>query len=378
MSNIELIVPTLLGIEALTAQEIRNLGYRDVTVENGKVSFRTDLLGICRTNLWIRTGERVQVKIGEFKATSFDELFEKTKALPWNKWIPENGEFPVTGYSIKSKLYSVPDCQSIVKKAIVEKLKTKYKKQWFDEDGPLYKVKFSIMKNKVILMIDTSGESLHKRGYRKISNDAPLRETLAAAMIFISRWNKNFPLLDPFCGSGTIPIETALIGTNTAPGINRNFVSETWSQIPKKLWKKAKIEANDLITRDAKLEIYGSDIDDRAISLSKQNAQKAGIDEKISFKHIAVKDIKPHLEYGKIICNPPYGERMGQKDDVEKLYREMGKVFEDFDTWSKYILTPHPKFQDLFGKKATKNRKLYNGMLKCYYYQYFGPKPPRR
>lgn len=377
MSTIELIVPTLLGIEAITAHEIRNLGYKDVTVENGKVSFKTDLLGICRANLWIRTGERVQVKIGEFKATSFDELFEKTKALPWDKWIPENGEFPVTGYSLKSKLYSVPDCQSIVKKAIVEKLKTKYKKQWFNEDGPLYKVKFSIMKNKVILMIDTSGESLHKRGYRKLSNDAPLRETLAAAMIFISRWNKNFPLLDPFCGSGTIPIETALIGTNTAPGINREFISETWPQIPKKLWEKTRSKANDLITRDLKLEIYGSDIDNKAINLSRKNAQKAGIDKKISFKHIAVKDIKPHLEYGKIICNPPYGERMGQKDDVEKLYRKMGKVFGNFDTWSKYILTPHPNFQNLFGKKATKNRKLYNGMLKCYYYQYFGPRPRR-
>lgn len=377
MSEVELVVPTLLGVESITAKEIRNLGYKDLTVENGRILFKADFFGICRANLWIRTGERVLVKIGEFKAKSFDELFEKTKALPWDKWIPENGAFPVTGYSLKSKLYSVPDCQSIIKKAIVEKLKTRYKRKWFNEDGPLYKVKFSIMKNKVTMMIDTSGQSLHKRGYREISNEAPLRETLAAAMIFISRWDKNFPLLDPFCGSGTIPIEAALIGTNTAPGINRQFVSENWPQIPKKLWQKARIEARNLRSTDVKLDIFGSDIDNRAVNLSQKNARKAGIYEKISFKHIAVKDIKPFLDYGKIICNPPYGERMGQIKEVENLYREMGNVFREFDTWSKYILTPHLKFQKLFGKKANKNRKLYNGMLKCYYYQYFGPRPKK-
>lgn len=375
MSEVELVVPTLLGVESITAKEIRNLGYNDVTVENGRISFKTDLLGICRANLWIRTGERVLLKIGEFKATSFDELFEKTKTLPWDEWIPESGAFPVTGYSLKSKLYSVPDCQSIIKKAIVEKLKTKYKRNWFDEDGPLYKIRFSIMKNKVTMMIDSSGPSLHKRGYRKVSNEAPLRETLAAAMIFISRWDKNFPLLDPFCGSGTIPIEAALIGTNTAPGINRQFVSESWPQIPKKLWLRARDEAKTLRSPNVKLNIFGSDIDDRAIKLSKKNALKAGVYENISFKHIALKDLKPFLDYGKIICNPPYGERMGQINEIEKLYREMGKVFKKFDTWSKYILTPHLNFQKLFGQKANKNRKLYNGMLKCYYYQYFGPKP---
>lgn len=373
MTPIKLIAPTLFGIESVTANELKRLGYSNVTVEDGRVTFIGDKQAICRSNLWIRSAERILVKIGEFSATTYDELFENTKSLPWDEWIPEDGAFPVKGYSLKSKLYSVPDCQSIIKKAVVEKLKNKYKKSWFDETGPLYQIQFSLMKDKVTLMIDTSGPGLHKRGYREKANIAPLRETLAAAMILLSRWRSDRPLLDPFCGSGTIPIEAALIGANIAPGLDREFVSQGWPQIPKKMWWDARNEAHSLIKKE-KLEIRGSDIDKESVKLSKENAYKANVDEYITFENVAVKDIKPFGDYGCIICNPPYGERMGEKHEVEQIYKQMGKAFKQFDTWSKYILTPYEDFQNHFGKIADKNRKLYNGMIKCYYYQYFGPR----
>ncbi|NLU10505.1 MAG: class I SAM-dependent RNA methyltransferase [Tepidanaerobacter acetatoxydans] len=373
MTPIKLIAPTLFGIESVTANELKRLGYSNVTVEDGRVTFIGDKQAICRSNLWIRSAERILVKIGEFSATTYDELFENTKSLPWDEWIPEDGAFPVKGYSLKSKLYSVPDCQSIIKKAVVEKLKNKYKKSWFDETGPLYQIQFSLMKDKVTLMIDTSGPGLHKRGYREKANIAPLRETLAAAMILLSRWRSDRPLLDPFCGSGTIPIEAALIGANIAPGLDREFVSQGWPQIPKKMWWDARNEAHSLIKKE-KLEIRGSDIDKESVKLSKENAYKANVDEYITFENVAVKAIKPFGDYGCIICNPPYGERMGEKHEVEQIYKQMGKAFKQFDTWSKYILTPHEDFQNHFGKIADKNRKLYNGMIKCYYYQYFGPR----
>ncbi len=373
MTPIKLIAPTLFGIESVTANELKRLGYSNVTVEDGRVTFIGDKQAICRSNLWIRSAERILVKIGEFSATTYDELFENTKSLPWDEWIPEDGAFPVKGYSLKSKLYSVPDCQSIIKKAVVEKLKNKYKKSWFDETGPLYQIQFSLMKDKVTLMIDTSGPGLHKRGYREKANIAPLRETLAAAMILLSRWKTDRPLLDPFCGSGTIPIEAALIGANIAPGLDREFVSQSWPQIPKKIWWDARNEAHSLIKKE-KLEIRGSDIDKESVKLSKENAYKANVDEYITFENVAVKDIKPFGDYGCIICNPPYGERMGEKHEVEQIYKQMGKAFKQFDTWSQYILTPHEDFQNHFGKIADKNRKLYNGMIKCYYYQYFGPR----
>ncbi|HHV18687.1 MAG TPA: class I SAM-dependent RNA methyltransferase [Thermoanaerobacterales bacterium] len=374
MAQIKLIAPTLLGIEAVTAKELKRLGYNNVKVENGRVSFMGDERAICRSNLWIRTAERILINVGEFSATTYDELFEKTKALPWDEWIPENGAFPVKGYSLKSKLYSVPDCQAIIKKAVVEKLKGKYKRTWFNEDGSLYQLQFSMMKDKVTLMIDTSGQGLHKRGYREKSNIAPLRETLAAAMIMLSKWRSDRSLLDPFCGSGTIPIEAALIGANIAPGMDREFVSESWPNIPKKLWWDARNEAHSVINNN-KLEIAGSDIDKHTVKLSRENAYKANVDEYIVFKNMALKNINPFGNYGCIICNPPYGERMGEVREVEQLYKQMGEVFKRFDTWSKYILTPHKDFQKLFGKISDKNRKLYNGMIKCYYYQYFGPQP---
>ncbi|ABY95540.1 putative N6-adenine-specific DNA methylase [Thermoanaerobacter thermohydrosulfuricus] len=375
MSKIEFIASTLFGVEAITAREVKELGYKDVTVENGKVTFVGDEMALCRSNLWIRTAERIYVKIGEFTATTFEELFEGTKALHWEDWIPEDGRFPVEGYSIKSKLFSVSDCQAIVKKAVVERLKKKYKKEWFEENGATYKIKFSLMKDKVTLMIDTSGDGLHKRGYRVISNEAPLRETLAAAMIMLSFWKPDRPLIDPFCGSGTIPIEAAMIGINLAPGLKRQFVSEKWWRISNKLWKEAREEAVGAIKKDITLNIKGYDIDENAIKLSKDNARKAGVEKYITFENISLKDLKTDDKYGVIICNPPYGERMGKLKEVEKLYKEMGKVFKKLDTWSFYILTSHEKFEKLFGREASKKRKLYNGMLKAYYYQYYGPKP---
>lgn len=377
MPMVELVATTLLGIEAITAKELKSLGFENVKVEDGKVFFSGEESAIPKANLWLRTAERVLLKIGEFDAHSFDELYEKTKALPWHEWIPENVAFPVKGYSLKSTLHSVPDCQSIIKKAVVDNLKSKYHRKWFDEHGPIFHIHFSIMKNHVTLMIDTSGEGLHKRGYRAISNKAPLRETLAAAMVMLSVWRYDRPLLDPFCGSGTIPIEACLIGLNIAPGIDREFAAEKWPIFPKKIWWDARKEAHELIKRDLKLNITGTDIDNQAVKLAADNAYKAGVDEFITFKTLPMESIKTDEKYGCIICNPPYGERMGELKEVENLYKKMGQVFRKLDTWSYYIITSHPNFEKLFGKKADKNRKLYNGMIKCYYYQYLGPKPPQ-
>ncbi|WP_434564629.1 class I SAM-dependent RNA methyltransferase [Thermoanaerobacterium thermosaccharolyticum] len=378
MSKIELIAPTLFGIESVAAKEIRSLGYEGIKVEDGKVTFIGDISAICKANMWIRSAERIYVKIGEFEVSTFDELFEGVRSLPWEEWIPENGQFPVDGYSLKSNLHSIPDCQSIIKKAVVERLKKKYKKEWFDENGPLYKIKFSLMKDKAVLMIDTSGEGLHKRGYRAMSNIAPLRETLASAMIMLSDWRYDRPLIDPFCGSGTIPIEAALIGANIAPGLNRKFTSEKWGQIPKKLWLDTRKEAHSLIKMDVELNIRGYDIDESAVKLSINNAHKAGVNQYVKFAKKPLKDLRTDDMYGILICNPPYGERMGEIQEVEKLYREMGRVFTSLNTWSYYIITSHENFEKLFGKKATKRRKLYNGMIKTTYYQYFGPRPPRK
>lgn len=370
MSTITLMAPVVFGVESVAARELRKLGYEDISVKDGKVEFAGDEEAICRSNLWLRSAERVLIKLGEFHADTYDKLFERTKALPWNEWIPENGQFPVKGYSLKSQLHSVPDCQSIIKKAIVEKLKTFYKKNWFEESGPFYRIQFSLMKDEATLMIDTSGAGLHKRGYREKSNIAPLKETLSAALVLLTKWKSDKPFLDPFCGSGTIPIEAALIGTNTAPGLRRRFVSEKWPQIPKKMWNSARTEARSLI-KNEKLEIRGSDIDKDAVTLSEENATRAQVGEHIVFEQTDVKDIEPFGDYGYIVCNPPYGERMGEEHEVKEIYRKMGKAFKRFDTWSKYILTPHKNFEYFFGEKADKNRKLYNGMIKCYYYQYF-------
>lgn len=377
MSQFELIATTLLGVESLTARELRNLGYEDVRVEDGRVTFAGDELAICQANIWLRTAERVLIKLGEFEAVTFDELFEKTKALPWDEWITEDAEFPVKAYSLKSKLQSVPDCQAIVKKAVVEKLKQKYKKEWFEEKGALYKIHLALLKDRATLMIDTSGEGLHKRGYRQNANEAPLKETLAASMVMLSNWKPDRILVDPFCGSGTIPIEAAMIGANIAPGIAREFVSESWNRIPKEYWWNTRKQAHGQIKNDTDFFIKGSDIDDDAIKLSRENASIAGVDKYITFRRLPVSDLHSSEKYGCIVCNPPYGERLSDIKSVEKLYSQMGNLFGNLDTWSYYILTSHEDFEKHFGKKANKKRKLYNGMIKCNLYQYFGPRPPR-
>jgi len=378
MSKLQLIATCVFGVEAIVAKELRKLGYDDLNVENGRVIFSGDESAICRANMWLRCAERVLLKVGEFRAETFEELFEKTKALPWEDYIPEDAEFPVTGSSINSKLASVPDCQAIIKKAIVEKLKLKYKRQWFEETGSLFRIEFTMLKDIITLSIDTSGMGLHKRGYRKLVGEAPLRETLASAMLLISWWKHDRVLIDPFCGTGTIPVEAALIGINKAPGMDREFVSEKWPIIPRQNWLDARKEAADLLQRDRELRIHGSDIDDKAISLARYHAKAAGVDSYIHLQRMPMADISSRYEYGFIICNPPYGERLGSRREVEELYRQMGKVFKKFDTWSYYVLTSHPDFERLFGRKADKKRKLYNGMIICNYYQFFGPPPPKR
>ena len=377
MRKIQLIATTAFGIEAVAGRELNKLGYTDQFIENGRVTFYGDEMAICRSNIWLRTADRVLLKLGEFTALTFDELFEKTKALPWDEWIPENAEFPVDGKSIDSKLSSVPDCQAIVKKAVVEKLKQKYRRDWFEETGPRYRIEVALLKDMATLTIDTSGAGLHKRGYRKLSSGAPLKETLASAMILISRWNKDRILIDPFCGSGTIPIEAALIGQNIAPGIGREFASEDWPSIPATLWKEARKEARDLARYDLKLRIHGSDIDDEVMSLARYHAKQAGVEGSIHLQRLAATEIKSRYKYGFIICNPPYGERLGERKEVEKLYKDMGIAFSSLDSWSYYIITSHPDFEKIFGRRADKKRKLYNGRLLCNYYQYFGPPPPK-
>lgn len=378
MTNYDLIATAAMGLEALVAKEVRQLGY-ECEVENGRIRFKGDESAIARSNLWLRTADRIKIKVGEFKAYSFDELFEKTKALPWENFLPENAEFPVTGKSVKSKLFSISDCQAIVKKAIVERLKRHYKRtEWFEENGPLFKIEVALHKDVALLTIDTSGSGLHKRGYRAAQGEAPLKETLAAALVMLTNWHPDRPFVDPFCGSGTIPIEAALIGQNIAPGFNRDFVSETWGWIDKKVWEQARTEAEDLAKYDQPLDITGSDIDHRLVKIAQENSFEAGFGDAITFKQMQVKDFTTKKEYGVIVGNPPYGERLGEKDAVRKMYHEMGQAFADLDTWSIYILTSEEEFETYYGKKATKKRKLFNGFIRTDYYQYWGKRPPRK
>ncbi|MBB5174517.1 THUMP domain-containing class I SAM-dependent RNA methyltransferase [Texcoconibacillus texcoconensis] len=377
MRTVTLIATATMGLEALVANEVRQLGYEDVVVENGKVTFTSDLSGIARANLWLRTADRVKLKVGEFKATSFDQLFEETKSLPWPDIIPADAEFPVIGRSVKSQLFSVPDCQAIVKKAIVEKMKQSYNKTWFEETGSFYRVEVALHKDVATLTIDTTGEGLHRRGYRYLHSQAPLKETLAAAMVKLTNWHPDRPFIDPFCGSGTLPIEAALIGQNIAPGFNRSFISEAWDMIPKDMWRYARQEVEDHANYDQPLQISGFDVDHRMIELAKHNSQEAGFADLISFKQMHVKDVTAKDSYGVIVGNPPYGERLSDKDEVEQMYQDMGEAFRLLETWSVYILTSHEEFEDLYGKKATKKRKLYNGNIKTDYYQYWGPRPPK-
>lgn len=376
MSRYQIIATAAMGLEAIVAKEVKSLGY-DCKTENGRVLFEGDETAIARSNLWLRSADRIRILAGEFKATTFDELFEKTKAVPWEQFLPENAEFPVAGKSVKSKLYSVPDCQAIVKKAIVERLRKYYKRtSWLEENGPLFKIEVSLLKDRAMLTIDASGAGLHKRGYRVRQGTAPLKETLAAALVSLTNWTPDRPFVDPFCGSGTIAIEAALIGQNIAPGFNRDFVSENWHWIPKKVWDEARVEVEDLANYDQPLNITGSDIDHRMVEIANENAFEAGLGDLISFKQMQVKDFRTTEEYGVIVGNPPYGERLGEKAEVEQMYREMGKVFEPLETWSIYMLTSNENFESLFGRPATKKRKLFNGFIKTDYYQYWGKRPP--
>lgn len=378
MSKIELIATTTFGIEAVCKRELMNLGYSDMKIENGKIIFPATERDIPKTNLWLRTADRVLLKMGEFKALTFDELFERTKALPWDEWIPEDGNFVVEGKSIDSKLFSISDSQRIVEKAIVEKLKTKYHVDWFEKTGAKFTVEVSLLKDIATLTIDTSGEGLHKRGYRDRAGDAPIKETLAASMILLSYWNKDRPLLDPFCGSGTIPIEAAMIGKNIAPGLDRKFAAEEWPRIDKEFWSELRREALKAIDNDVKLNILGCDIDKKSMLRARDNAANLGLEDDIQFFMKDMRDVDLDNDYGVVITNPPYGERIGEKEEVHQLYTDLGLKFRELDTWSMYVITSDESFEKLYGKKADKKRKLYNGRIKVDYYQFYGPRPPRK
>ena len=380
MRKIELIAPCHFGLEAVLKREIVDLGYEISAVEDGRVTFCGDEDAICRANIFLRTAERILVKVGSFRAVTFEELFEKTRALPWEEFIPKNGKFWVAkAASVKSKLFSPSDIQSIMKKAMVRRLSEKYKIEWFPEDGAAYPVRVFLMKDVVTVGIDTSGVSLHKRGYREVSGKAPITETLAAALIMLTPWKKDRVLVDPFCGSGTFPIEAAMMAANIAPGMNRTFTAEEWiNVIPKKLWYDVADEANDLIRDDIEVDIQGYDLDGSVIKVARRNAREAGVDHLIHFQERNVKNLSHPKKYGFIITNPPYGERLEDKKDLPELYHAFGRSFAALDSWSAYMITSYEEAERYFGRKADKNRKIYNGMLKTYFYQFLGPKPPRR
>ena len=379
-NKVELIAPCHFGLESVLKREVLDLGYEISQVEDGRVTFYGDLEAICRGNIFLRTAERVLLKVGSFKATTFDELFEKTKGLPWENYIPRDGKFGVTkAASVKSKLFSPTDIQSIMKKAMVERLKKKYGIEWFKEEGASFPVRVFIMKDVVTIGLDSSGVSLHKRGYRKLSGSAPITETLAAALIMLTPWNKDRVLVDPFCGSGTFLIEAAMMAANMAPGMNRSFTGEQWKNfIPMKTWYNAIEEASDLINEDLAVDIQGYDMDGEVIKLARQNATNAGVEEWIHFQKREVKDLRHPKKYGFIITNPPYGERLEDGDGLPALYRAFGESFRQLDSWSAYMITSYEEAEKYFGRKADKNRKIYNGMIKTYFYQFMGPKPPRK
>lgn len=380
MNRIELIAPCHFGLEAVLKREILDLGYEISSVEDGRVTFQGDAEAVCRANIFLRTAERVLLKVGSFQAVSFEELFEKTKALPWEAYIPKAGKFWVTkASSVKSRLFSPSDIQSVMKKAMVRRLQEHYHMEWFPEDGPEYPVRVFLMKDQVTVGIDTSGASLHKRGYREVSGKAPITETLAAALIMLTPWRGDRILVDPFCGSGTFPIEAAMMAANIAPGMNRSFTAEKWTNlIPKKLWYDTVDEASDLIREPEETDIQGYDADEDVIRIARRNAAEAGVENMIHFQRRDVRDLSHPKKYGFIITNPPYGERLEDKKDLPELYRAFGESFRRLETWSAYMITSYEDAERYFGRKADKNRKIYNGMLKTYFYQFQGPKPPRK
>lgn len=371
MEQFKLVCPCLLGVEGLVADELRRMDAQDVMPENGRVIFTGDYNMIARANLGSRYSERVLVLMDTFQARTFEELFQAVKALPWEQWIGKDDIFPVKGRSLSSKLSSVPDCQKIIKKAIVERLKQKYHVNWFAETGTLYQVQFLILKDQVSVMIDTSGAGLHKRGYRANSTEAPIKETLAAAMAHLARVRRDGTVIDPFCGSGTVLIESALYAMNIAPGLRRNFTAENWDQLDSKIWMQEKERAMDLIHRDAKFCGYGYDLDGAAVSLTLANAKKAGVIANIKAEKRDIKDFKLEGDRGYVITNPPYGERLLDEKQAQEIYRTMGKVFERKPMWSYSVITPDETFEECFGRQADRRRKLYNGMIRCQLYMYY-------
>jgi len=380
MERLELIAPCHFGLEAVLKREIQDLGYEITRVEDGKVTFSADARGIADANMFLRTTERILLKVAEVKAVTFDELFEKTKALPWENYIPKDGKFWVAkANSVKSKLFSPSDIQSIMKKAIVERLKEVYGISWFPEDGPSFPIRVAFMKDVATIGIDTSGVSLHKRGYRQMVVKAPITETLASALIMLTPWNKDRILVDPFCGSGTFPIEAAMIAADIAPGMNRSFLAEEWKHlVPRRHWYDALEEARERVDLSVDTDIQGYDIDAEALKAARANAKMAGVDKLIHFQQRPVKELRHPKPYGFIIANPPYGERLEEKAALPQLYREIGESFARLDKWSMYLITSYDKAENDIGRKADKNRKIYNGMLKTYYYQFLGPRPPKK
>lgn len=380
MEKMEWIAPCHFGLESVLKREIQNLGYEITQVEDGRVTFRGGMDAACRANIFLRTAERILLKAGCFTAVTFEELFQKTKEIPWERYIPENGKFWVTkAASVKSRLFSPSDIQSIMKKAMVERMKSRYYTQWFTEDGASYPVRVFLMKDVVTVGIDTTGVSLHKRGYRPAAGKAPIAENLAAALIMLTPWKKERILVDPFCGSGTIPIEAAMMAANMAPGMNRSFLAEGWKNlISRRCWYEAADEASELVNPDVKTDIQGYDIDGDIVKAARANARQAGVEQLIHFQQRPLSALSHPKKYGFIISNPPYGERIEEKKNLPALYQEIGERFRALDSWSMYLITSYEEAERYIGRKADKNRKIYNGMLKTYFYQYMGPKPPKR
>lgn len=378
MSQFEMIATSTFGLESIVKKEIKDLGMELLTVEDGKITFKGDFYDMARANLWLRCADRVLIKLAEFKAVTFEELFQGVQNIQWGQWIDKTGAFVVDSKSVKSTLYSLRDIQSISEKAIVNKLREKYDVSWFEKTGARYGIQVSILKDRVTVTLDTSGMGLHKRGYRQNSVEAPLKETLAAALVKISYWHENRQLLDPFCGSGTIPIEAAMIAKNVAPGLLRPFDAEKWSCVNIEIWKKVKKEAFSAMKHDEELHIVASDIDPDAIENARANAEEAGVDDAITFICRDVADVTVEENHGVMITNPPYGVRIGEKKQIIEMYKQIRRIFRNKKTWSLYMITSDQDLEKTLHRKADKKRKLYNGRLKVDYYQYFGEKPPRR
>lgn len=371
MVKYRFVAPCLMGVEGILSNELKFMGAENVKADNGRVFFEGGLDILARTNICSRYAERILLLLSEFKAESFEDLFQGIKKIPWENYIEETGKFPVKGSCLSSALHSVPNCQAVIKKAVVERLKEKYHKQWFDESGALFQIQFLLLKNNIAVMLDTSGEPLHKRGYRANANKAPIKETLAAALVDLSRVRSSHTVIDPCCGSGTVLIEAALKALNIAPNIHRKFVSENWGLIPKEIWANERQKAEDAVNCDAAFRGYGYDIDKSALAIAKENAVKAGVDKYIAFQQRDIEDFQENFHKATVICNPPYGERLLDINSAQNIYKTMGEKFKPQPGWSYTVISPDDDFEKHFGRKADKRRKLYNGMIKCQVYMYF-------